>query len=183
MQNKFSDELYGYTTSAIPRHFSPVKGRLYKDSFTMILRTETLGFRTKFQLLVASKPWFRKFMCQKKKKAKQKNVSFFPFLVWGVIKYVVIWQALYDRGHSGSMCYVVYAHPIMVIFCKHDQSQQCQELCLGRMWAETAYPCSHEGLNPETSSTHISVVCQRSCGLFGGWTIDDSKAKKGESVT
>lgn len=74
MENKFSGELYGYTTSAIPRHLSPVKGKLYKDSFTPVLRTETLGFRTRFQLLVASKPWFRKSMCQEKK-AKQKKIS------------------------------------------------------------------------------------------------------------
>lgn len=40
-QYNYSSELSRDTTSAIPRHFYPVKGRLYKDSFTPILRTDT----------------------------------------------------------------------------------------------------------------------------------------------
>jgi len=66
----------------------------------------------------------------------------------------------------------------MATLCKRNQSQQCQELCLSRIGVEAAYPCSHEGLNPEASPTHISLVCRRSCGPFGGWAVDDNTTKE-----
>lgn len=75
-----------------------------------------------------------------------------------------------------------YMHCITVTLCKCNQSQQHQELCLSRIWAEAAYPCSHEGLIAEASPTQLSPVCQRSWGPFRSWTIDDSTNKEGAAT-
>lgn len=48
MENSFSDKLSRDTTPATPWHFCPDKTKLYKDLYAPILRTETLGFRTRF---------------------------------------------------------------------------------------------------------------------------------------
>lgn len=171
MQNNFSSELSGDTTSAMPDTFPQWK----EDC----IRTHSLPFSEQRHLALGpdSSYWLHLSSGQAShrpsKAAKQKNIPFFLFLIWAVINY--------DRGHSGSMRCVVYAHHIKITLCKCNQSQQCQELCLSRMWAEAAYPCSHERLNPEASPTHISLVCQRSCGPFGGWTTDGSTTKESGS--
>lgn len=116
---------------------------------------QTLGFRTKFQLLVAPKLWSGKPRAKEKKKKlnKKKNISVSSHFLseeWLIMllfnRLFLTVGILFPRAMS-------YMHCITVTLCKCNQSQQHQELCLSRIWAEAAYPCSHEGLNPEASPT------------------------------
>lgn len=124
------------------------------------------------QILIASKLWSGK--PRAKKKAKEKTVSLFSFLIWKQL-FMLSNRLFMTTG------ILVTLRRICTLY-KSNRSWQRQRLCLSRIWAEAAHPCVHEALDPPASPTHSPLVCQTSCGPFGDGTIDDSTTKERGSV-